>query len=36
MIKILLIEDDEACAYTIQGGLELLDVYDVAVARNGR
>lgn len=36
MIKILLIEDDEACAYTIQGGLELLGVYEVAVAQNGR
>lgn len=36
MVKILLIEDDEACAYTIQGGLELLGVYDVAVAQNGR
>ena len=35
MIKILLIEDDEACAYALQGGLELLDSYDVAVAHNG-
>jgi len=36
MIKILLIEDDEACAYAIQGGLELLNSYEVAVAHNGR
>ena len=36
MIKILLIEDDEACAYAIQGGLELLDCYEVAVAHDGR
>jgi DNA-binding response OmpR family regulator len=36
MTKILLIEDDEACSYAIQGGLELLDVYEVAVARNGK
>lgn len=35
MIKILLVEDDEACAYALQGGLELLDSYDVAVAHNG-
>lgn len=35
MIKILLVEDDEACAYALQGGLELLDSYEVAVAHNG-
>ena len=35
MIKILLIEDDEACAYTTQGGLELIGVYDVVLAKNG-
>ena len=26
MIKILFIEDDKTCAYTTQGGLELLDI----------
>ena len=35
MLKILLIEDDEACAYALQGGLELLDSYEVTVAHNG-
>lgn len=35
MIKILLIENDEACAYTTQGGLELIGVYDVVLAKNG-
>ena len=36
MIKILFIEDDKTCAYTTQGGLELLDIYDVEVAHNGK
>lgn len=36
MTKILLIEDDEACAYALQGGLELLDGYEVALAGNGK
>ena len=36
MIKVLLIEDDEACAYAIRGGLELLGVYEVTVAHDGR
>ncbi len=36
MIKILLVEDDDACAYAIQGGLELLDVYEVRLAENGK
>lgn len=36
MIKILVIEDDEACAYTIQGGLELLGNYEVMLAHNGK
>lgn len=29
MIKLLFVEDDEACAYAIQGGLEMLDLYEV-------
>lgn len=36
MIKVLLIEDDEACAYTIKGGLELIFGYEVVVAREGK
>lgn len=36
MKKILLIEDDEACAYAIQGGLELLGDYTIATATNGK
>ncbi|HBX46256.1 response regulator transcription factor [Limibacterium fermenti] len=35
MIKILLVEDDEACAYTIQGGLELIGDYAVIRAKDG-
>lgn len=35
MIKLLLIEDDEACAYTTQGGLELIGNYEVIWAKNG-
>jgi DNA-binding response OmpR family regulator len=31
-----LVEDDEACAYAVQGGLELLDVYEVRWAANGK
>jgi DNA-binding response OmpR family regulator len=36
MIKLLLVEDDDACAYAVQGGLELLNVYEVRCAANGR
>lgn len=36
MIKVLFVEDDEACAYAIQGGLELLELYDVRWAANGK
>lgn len=36
MIKLLLVEDDEACAYAVQGGLELLEVYEVRWAANGK
>lgn len=36
MIKLLLVEDDEACAYAVQGGLELLDLYEVRWAANGK
>ncbi len=36
MIKLLLVEDDDACAYAMQGGLELLNVYEVRCAANGR
>lgn len=36
MIKLLFVEDDEACAYAIQGGLEMLDLYEVRCAANGR
>lgn len=35
MIKLLLIEDDEACAYTTQGGLELIGNYEISLAKNG-
>jgi len=36
MIKLLFVEDDEDCAYAIQGGLEMLDLYEVRCAVNGR
>lgn len=36
MIKLLLVEDDEACAYAVQGGLEMMDLYDVRWASNGK
>ena len=36
MIKILFVEDDESCAYAVQGGLELFDVYDIRHAYNGK
>lgn len=36
MIKLLLVEDDEACAYAIQGGLEMLEVYELRWAANGK
>ena len=36
MIKLLFVEDDEACAYAIQGGLDMLDLYEVRCAANGR
>lgn len=35
MIKVLLIEDDEASAYVTQGGLELIGDYQVLLAQNG-
>jgi len=36
MIKLLFVEDDEVCAYAIQGGLDMLDLYEVRCAANGR
>ena len=36
MIKLLFVEDDEDCAYAVQGGLDMLDLYDVRCAANGR
>ena len=35
MTKVLLIEDDEACAYALQGGLDLIGTYEIEVANNG-
>lgn len=35
MWKLLYIEDDEDCAYTIVGGLELLKCYEIAHSLNG-
>ncbi len=35
MIKVLLVEDDDACAYALQGGLEMLNNYTVEVAHDG-
>lgn len=36
MIKLLFVEDDESCAYAVQGGLEMFDIYDIRHASNGR
>lgn len=36
MWKLLYIEDDEICAYTTVGGLELLGCYEVIYAKNGK
>lgn len=36
MIKLLFVEDDEDCAYAIQGGLDMLDIYEVRCVANGR
>lgn len=36
MIKLLFVEDDESCAYAIQGGLELYDKYEIQLATNGQ
>lgn len=36
MTRILLVEDDAAAAYVTQGGLELLDDYDVSWAKDGQ
>lgn len=36
MIKLLFVEDDEHCAYAVQGGLELFDIYDIRRASNGK
>lgn len=36
MIKLLFVEDDESCAYAVQGGLELFDIYDIRHASNGK
>lgn len=35
MIKLLFVEDDDAFAYAIQGGLELLEEYEICRATNG-
>ncbi|MDO5664082.1 MAG: response regulator transcription factor [Bacteroidia bacterium] len=36
MIKLLFVEDDDTYAYAVQGGLELLESYDVRWAKNGK
>lgn len=36
MVKLLFIEDDELCAYAIQGGLEVIGDYEIRWVPNGK
>jgi DNA-binding response OmpR family regulator len=36
MIKLLFVEDDQNFAYSVKGGLELLGVYEIRCAENGK